>query len=65
MPPNRYLNIEIMSIISSYDEEDYYDNINYVDYVNYYDGADDYYLDYYGYVDDDEIINCKKRITEQ
>ena len=66
IPPNRFFNIKTINIIFSYDEEDCYDNIDDDDddddddYVNYYDGVKDYYLDDYGYVEDGEIINCKK-----
>ena len=59
--PNSYLNIETMNIYSY----DYYNNIDDADFVNIYDGVEDYFLNYYGYVDDDEIRNCKKRIIEQ
>ena len=57
LPPNSYLNIETMNIISSYDGEYYYasycDNIDDGDYVNYYDSVDSYYVNCYGCVDDD------------
>ena len=54
------IEIETMNINSSYDENDYYGCIDDANYINDYDGVEDYYLDYSGYVDDDEIVNCKK-----
>ena len=44
--------------------EEYYGD-DYYDFANIYDGVEDYFLNYCGYVNDDEIINCKKRIIEQ
>ena len=60
--------IERINIISSYDENDYYDCIDDADYINDYDGVEDYYADYYGITDDNDlmlvIVNCKKRIRK-
>ena len=46
------LNIETTNIISSYDEDDhyasYYDKIDDAEYVN---SVDDYYVGYYGYLE--------------
>ena len=44
--------------------EEYYGD-DYYDFANIYDCVKDYFLNYCGYVNDDEIINCKKRIIEQ
>ena len=53
-----------MNIISSYDENDYCECIHDADYINDYDGVEDYYADYYGNIENDdlmvEIVNCKK-----
>ena len=52
--PNSYLNIETMNIIYFYN--DYYECIDDADYINDYDGAEDYYADYYGNIDDDNLM---------
>ena len=44
--------------------EEYYGD-DYYDFANIFDGVEDYFLNYCGDVNDDEIINCKKRIIEQ
>ena len=48
-----------------YYEDDYYDNVDDADFVNIYECVEDNFLNYYGYVNDDETINRKKRIIEQ
>ena len=54
-----------MNIIYSCNEDDYYDNIDNAGFVNIYGGVKDYSPNYYGYFDDDEIINSKRRMIEQ
>ena len=57
-----------MNIISSDDEDGYYGNIDYTDSISIYDSVEDYFLNYYGFVDDDydddEIIIVKKIIKQ-
>ena len=48
-----------------YYEDDYYDNVDDADFVNIYECVEVNFLNYYGYVNDDETINRKKRIIEQ